>query len=204
MVIVFNSSAEIRQSYTSNRALLRRAVEDIEPTNNPTQVDEALNLAASLANPMFSTEDAAVRPDNPEPGKERTYAAAEGIQADVHLFSDGRFADVPNFALANLQLTFHSPGSEILGHADNIGIVRFDAVRDEQDPTKLQAFVRVMNFRNGPAKIGLDLDVLSGSKAVQDVRHREIVLPKRTYEAAVIEDGRHNSREGRQARLRVN
>ena len=74
MVIVFNSTAEIRQSYTSNRILLRKAVTDIEPTNNPTQVDEALNLAASLANPLFSTEDAAVRPANPEPGKERTYA----------------------------------------------------------------------------------------------------------------------------------
>jgi hypothetical protein len=188
MVIVFNSSAEIRQSYTSNRALLRKAVENIEPSNNPTQVDEALNLAASLANPLFSTEDAAVRPDNPEPGKERTYAAAEGMQADVHLYSDGRFADVTNFALSNLQLTFHSPGNPIVGHADNIGIVRFDAVRDEQDPTRVQAFVRVLNFRNSSTKVGVDLDVLSGGKAIQDVRHRELSLPKREYEAPVPDD----------------
>jgi hypothetical protein len=188
MVIVFNSTAEIRQSYTSNRALLRRAVEDIGPTNNPTQVDEALSLAASLANPLFSTEDAAVRPENPEPGKERTYAAAEGIQADVHLYSDGRFADVPDFALANLQMTFHSPGTETPGHADNIGIVRFDAVRDEQDPTRVQAFVRVLNFRNGPAKVGVDLDVLSGGKAVQDVRHRELTIARREYEPPIPDD----------------
>jgi hypothetical protein len=188
MVIVFNSMAEIRQSYSSNRALLRKAVQDIEPTNNPTQVDEALNLAASLANPLSSSEDAAVRPENPEPGKERTYAAAEGMQADVHLYSDGRFADVTDFALANLQLTFHSPGSPIAGHADNIGIVRFDAVRDEQDPTRVQAFVRVLNFRNGPAKVGVDLDVLSGGKAIQDVRHRDLLLPKREYEAPIPDD----------------
>lgn len=188
MVIVFNSTAEIRQSYTSNRPLLRKAVEGIEPTNNPTQVDEALNLAASLANPLFSTEDAAVKPENPEPGKERTYAAAEGMQADVHLYSDGRFSDVTDFALANLQLSFHSPPSQVVGHADNIGIVKFDAVRDEQDPTRVQAFVRVLNFRNGPVKVGVDLDVLSGGKAIRDIRHRELSLPKREYEAPIADD----------------
>lgn len=187
MVIVFNSSAEIRQSYTSNRALLKRAVEGIGPTNHPTQVDEALNLAASLANPS-STEDAAVRPENPEPGKERTYVAGEGLQADVHLFSDGRFADVPNFALANLQLTFHSPGSDTVGHADNVGIVRFDAVRDELDPTRVQAYIRVLNFRNVPAKVGVDLDVISGGKAIQDVRHRELPLAAREYQAPIPDD----------------
>jgi von Willebrand factor type A domain/Aerotolerance regulator N-terminal len=188
MVIVFNSTAEIRQSYTSNREVLRRAVEAIEPTNNPTQIDEALSLAASLANPLFSTEDAAVRPENPEPGKERTYAAAEGMQADVHLYSDGRFADVTNFALSNLQLTFHSPGVPEAGNADNVGIVRFDAVRDEADPTRLQAFVRVLNFRNTPVNAGLDLDVLSGGKAIQDVRHRDLPLSPRVFQPPVPDD----------------
>lgn len=188
MVIVFNSTAEIRQSYTGNRALLRKAVEGIGPTNNPTQIDEALSLAASLANPLYSTEDAAVRPENPEPGKERTYAAAEGIQADVHLYSDGRFADVQNFALANLNMTFHSPATEVTGNADNVGIVRFDAVRDEQDPTRLQAYVRVLNFRSAPVKCGVDLDVLSGGKAVQDVRHRDLTLKARVYQPPVPDD----------------
>lgn len=188
MVISFNSTAEIRQSYTSNRALLRNAVEGIKPSQNPTAVDEALSLAASLANPMFSTEDAAVRPDNPEPGKERTYAAAEGMQADVHLFSDGRFADVPDFALANLQLSFHSPETVEPGNANNVGIVRFDAVRDEQDPTKLQAFVRVLNFRGVAVRGGLDLDVLTGGKTVQDVRHRDLVLGAREYAPPVPDD----------------
>src|SRR5205085_10185440 len=51
MAIVFNRTAEIRQSYTSNRAVLRRAVESIRPTASQTRFDEALNLAASLANP---------------------------------------------------------------------------------------------------------------------------------------------------------
>jgi hypothetical protein len=188
MVIVFNSTAEILQSYTDNRALLRAAVERIGPTQNPTQVDEALSLAASLAQPFTSTEDAAVRPDNPEPGKERTYAAAEGIPAEIHLYSDGRFADVPNLTLANLQLTFHAPEVGEPGNADNVGIVRFDAVRDEQDPSRLQAFVRVLNFRNQPVKAGVDLDVLSAGKAVQDVRHRDLPIAARVVEPPLPDD----------------
>ena len=86
MVIVSNDAAEIRQSYTSNRAALRRAVENVETTQRPTRLNEALSLAASRANPNRSTENDAVAPDNPEPGKERTYVATEGFEAIVHLY----------------------------------------------------------------------------------------------------------------------
>ncbi len=188
MVIVFNSTAEIRQSYTGNKSLLRKAVEEIRPTMLPTQIDEALSLAASLANPMRSTEDAAVRPENPEPGKERTYAAIEGLLADIHLYSDGRFADQPTFALANLQLNFHAPETKERGNANNIGITRFDAIRDETTPTKIQAFVTLMNFRNAPAKVGLELDLMAGNQRVLDVRRKDLVLPPRVYQEPAAGD----------------
>src|SRR5205807_3481509 len=41
MVILFNSSAEILQSYTSDRNKLREAVSRIEPTQRPTRIEEA-------------------------------------------------------------------------------------------------------------------------------------------------------------------
>jgi hypothetical protein len=116
------------------------------------------------------------------------YAAAEGIPADIHLYSDGRFADVPNLALGNLQLTFHSPAAGEPGNADNVGIIRFDAVRDEQDPTRLQAYVRVLNFRNTPVPAGVDLDVLSGGKAIQDVRHKDLPLAARVFQPPLPDD----------------
>jgi hypothetical protein len=79
MVIAFSDTAEIRQSYTTNRAQLRRAVEGVQPTQRGTRLDEALSLAASLANPTRSTDDVAAAPADPEPGKERTYVSADGI-----------------------------------------------------------------------------------------------------------------------------
>jgi len=87
MVIVFNSSAEILQSYTNNRGQLRSAVEKIEQTQRSTRIEEALSLADSLANPNRSADDASVRPGpTVEPGKERTYVAAEGSRTPRSTF----------------------------------------------------------------------------------------------------------------------
>jgi hypothetical protein len=161
MVIVFNSSAEIRQSYTNNRGQLRSAVERIEQTQRPTQIEEAFSLADSLANPKGSADDTSVRPADVEPGKERTYVAAEGIKnTEVHLFSDGRFRDMPDFALGNLNLHFHTAGKPGPENTDNVGLVAFNAIRDEQDASKLQIFARALNFRNQPVRTKVELEAL--------------------------------------------
>jgi len=161
MVIVFNDVAEIRQSYTTNRAELKRAVEGIRPTQRPTRLDEALSLAASLANPARSTENEAAAPANPEPGKERTYVATEGIQADVHLYSDGKFPAVPDFSLSNLNLTYHTPPAPDEGGAsNNVGILRFDAERDPEDPTRVIARAVVRNYRGSDADVRARVEVL--------------------------------------------
>jgi len=183
MVIVFNSSAEILQSYTNNRGQIRSAIERIEQTQRPTRIEEALSLADSLANPSRSTDDAGVRPSNPEPGKERIYVAAEGIVAEVHLYSDGRFPDLPDFSVGNLNIQFHAAGklerekvtADLLRSAkaasganivdgpaivDNIALASFSASRDDQDPSKLLVFARILNFRRDPVKAKMSLDVI--------------------------------------------
>ncbi len=168
MVVVFSDVAEIRQSYTANRAALRRAVEAVKPTQRATRLDEALSLAASLANPARSTENEVAAPANPEPGKERTYVATEGMQADVHLYSDGKFPPVPDFALANLNLTYHTPPAPDEGGAsNNVAVLRFDAERDAEDPTKVVARALVKNFRGSDADVRPRLEILeAGNRLV--------------------------------------
>src|SRR5205807_7141569 len=109
--------------------------------------------------------------------------AAEGIKdTEVHLFSDGRFPDIPEFALGNLIIHFHTAGKiereevtpELLKSAgqtaagkitlgpalvNNVGLVAFNAARDEDDPSKLQVFARVLNFRKEPVNAKLELEV---------------------------------------------
>lgn len=164
MVIAFSDVAEIRQSYTSNRAELRKAVEAIRPTQRPTRLDEALSLAASLANPQRSTENEVAAPANPEPGKERTYVAVEGMSADLHLYSDGKFPPVPEFALTNLNLTYHVPPVPLDGTANNLAVVRFDAERDADDPAKVIARATVRNYRGTAAEARVRLEMLEGGK----------------------------------------
>ena len=161
MVIAFSDAAEIRQSYTGNRGELRAAVNAVQPTQRPTKIDEALNLAASLANPARSTENEAAAPADPEPGKARTYVAAEGIPADVHLYSDGQFPPPADFALANLNLAYHVPPVPA-GEVNNVAVLRFDAERDAADPTTVVARAVVRNFKSTPADVRPRLEVLAG------------------------------------------
>ena len=167
MVIAFNDTAEIRQSYTTNRTALRRAVEGVQPTQKGTRLDEALSLAASLANPTRSTDDVAAAPANPEPGKERTYVSADGIQADLHLFSDGKFPPVPDFSLQNLTLIYHTPpAGGVDGASDNVGVLRLDAERNPDDPSTVTARATVRNFRDKAVSLKPRLEVLDAAGRV--------------------------------------
>ncbi len=187
MVIVFNSKATTLQGYTNNRTKLRDAVNSIEQTHRPTRIEEALILADSLANPARSTEDVAVRPEDEKEGEGRTFVLPQGVAAEVHLFSDGRFAPLSDAVLANLNsrlagntkalgnlnLHYHRAGSDAAEGADNVGIVLFNAVRwagglDKVDPTRqrLQLFIRVRNFRSQPVSVKLRLDVTVDGKII--------------------------------------
>jgi hypothetical protein len=160
MVIEFNSTAAIRQPYTSDRGLLRLAVNNIVQTERVTRIEDALALADGLANPSRSTANQAVTPDDVDPAKARTYVDVnlESVPAEVHLFSDGRFPDVAQFAAGNLDLKYHRVGKEGPDQ-DNIGIVTFNAVRDEQTPGKVQVFVQVLNFGSKQARARVELEV---------------------------------------------
>jgi hypothetical protein len=146
MVVVFNADAQTLRSFTSDRGLLRRAVELIEPTHRPTRLDEALNLAASLANPQSTTEETADQP-------------SQGQRTEVHLFSDGRFPDVPGFAVGNLNVQFHAIGQPGADAVDNVGLVTLNAQRPEGSTDRLLVFARVHNYRQQPVALKVQLDV---------------------------------------------
>src|SRR5262249_11748231 len=112
-----------------------------------------------------------------------TYVRSQGISTTVHMFSDGRFASLSESTLANLSsrqagntrllgninLLYHRAGKGEPGNANNLGIVSFNAVRTggrdkKQETQRLEAMVRVQNFRNQPARVTLRLDVLVDGK----------------------------------------
>jgi hypothetical protein len=175
MLIVFNSRAEIRQSYTSNRTVLRQRVSDIEATQRTTHIEEALNLADSLANQRVSSENEAVKPEKVEEAQIRNYAGAEGIRAEVHLYSDGRFPDAPDFVLGNLDLHYHVAG-QTGQRTDNVGIVTFDAIRDENDSSTVQVFARLLNFGEAAASVKFEVEVLADGQLIKQ-RNEQVSIP---------------------------
>ncbi len=211
MVIVFNSKATTLQGYTNNRAKLRDAVKNIEPTQRPTRIEEALSLAESLANPVRSTEAQAVRPPDEEKGREKEFVQPQGITTTVHLISDGRYAPLSETALSNLaarqagsarmlgnlDLRYHLAGKPGAEHVNNLGIVMLNALRyNPGDPkavnldvARLQVLVRVQNFRNQPAQAKLRLDVLKDGKLVHP-EQKVLQLDKRTFaKSMTLNDG---------------
>ena len=201
MVIAFNSKAVTLQGYTTDRAKLRDAVKSIEQTNCTTRIDDALSLADSLANQIRSTEDQASQPEGPvEPGKERQYVPPKGIPTDVFLFSDGGFPELSESSLSklnsllagnssslgNMQLHFQLAGLPGSQNVNNVGIFAFNVIRRDlddkrKDPNaiRLQAFVRVRNYRPTDCELELLLDVESDGKLVHSGQET-LTLPKRT------------------------
>jgi hypothetical protein len=186
MVIAFNSKATTLQAYTNNRGKLRDAVRGIEPTHRITRIEEALALAESLANPVRSTEDASMQPENVPDDQKRTFVpqVRDAEKVAVHLYSDGRYAKLSETflaslsarlagsttALGNLNLRFHMAGVAGADHVDNVGIVALSAVRYIADPLKprkpgdldaqqLLVTARVANYRDKKSEVRLRLDV---------------------------------------------
>ena len=196
MVIVFNSSAEIRQSYTQDRSLLRSAVENIQPTHRPTCLEEALSLADSLANPTVSTENAASRPEGEDPSKAWTYVLPEGQATEVFLYSDGRFPDVPNFNLGNLTVHYHPQGQLGADAVDNVALTTLNAVRDDRDPRRLQVLARVQNFRSQEARVQIELEVRVNGELrgiYEEPADHPLILPARSQPSA--EEGKEGRAE---------
>ncbi len=141
-------------------------------------------LADSLANPLRSTDDVAVRPANEDPAQARTYVAAEGIAAEVHLFSDGRFPDVSAFAAGNLDLNYHRLGKPDAENVDNIGLVTLNAVRDEKDAGNVQVFARLLNFRAESATVQIEVEWRVPGKEDFHLLDQTVALPGRKYRPA--------------------
>ena len=213
MVIAFNSKAQTLQAYTNNRAKLRDAVKSIEPTHRPTRIDEALTLADSLANPARSTEEAAVEPADMKPEQRRSMPGqGEGIEATVHLYSDGRFAKLSEATLASLNpamaannrneasglgkltMRYHMAGKAGAEHVDNVGIISLGAVRYSDDPLKLRKpgeldaqtlliTARVANYRAERCEVKLRVDVFVDGQLFLP-KQQTLVIPARNVTPA--------------------
>ena len=142
MIISFSDRAATVQSYTDNRRLLKRKLQQIQPTDRTSDLAQALRFAAGLANPgrsAYSDGDA---------------AAADAMPARLFILSDGKVKSQSQFSLGNLDPTYIPIGSD---DAKNVGITAFQARRNPERPSEMQALASLRNYSDTPVTTELSL-----------------------------------------------
>ncbi|MDX2017995.1 MAG: VWA domain-containing protein [Planctomycetota bacterium] len=157
MVIAFDSTAEVRQRFTSDKAELRRAIEAITPTDAPTSVNEALRLARAQS------------PQRVHVDRDGTVKVIEGQTAGepltLHLFSDGRLPDADRSLVAPEDtFVYHRVGSP---RTANVGITSVRASRSFENPSELTIFVGVQSSAREPREVEIELVDEQGAKGLK-------------------------------------
>ncbi len=127
IVLLAGAGTEVRQSPTSSKPALRRALQATAPTDSSTRLKEALKLAETLTR------------DHPS--------------AEIHLFSDGGAPDLTEFENKGLKLVYHKVGER----SDNAGITSLDVRANPENAGQRAIFTSVANFSTAAKDVQLEL-----------------------------------------------
>jgi hypothetical protein len=155
MVIAFSDRATVVSNYSGDKGLLLRRIDAIAPSESPTSLREALQVAAGLANPSKQIGEGVV--------------ASKVVMPKLKIYTDGGFADVEGFSLGNLEpevVVIGPPGpsyAEVVDTkprekraprtpSDNVAILALQTRRNEEKLDLYQVFGRVHNYRAVPVQ----------------------------------------------------
>jgi hypothetical protein len=132
VVLQAGANTEVKQSATSEKAALRRALQACVCSDGPTRIVPALKMAESL-----------VRDLDPKTNPE------------VHLFSDGAVPELNEFENKALPLIYHRVGTS----ANNVGITALDVRSNPEDSSQRAVYVSVANFSTNNLETDLELSL---------------------------------------------
>ena len=129
VILLAGANAEVKQSATSDKALLRRALEACTCSDSPTRLLSALRMAESLVRDQKN--------------------------AEVHLFSDGAAPDLGEFESKDrpLPLIYHRVGKG----SNNLGITGLDARANPEDPRQRAVYANIGNFSTNTLETEVEL-----------------------------------------------
>ena len=133
MVLLAGAKTEVKQSPTTDKTALRRALQSCTVSDAPTRLAEALKTAAA-----FTFE---------KRGEE------EVVSGEIHLFSDGVAPDLGELANKNLPLVYHRIGQG----GNNLGVIGLDVRVNPEDPGQRAIYVKVGNFSTNAQKVDVEL-----------------------------------------------
>ena len=177
MVIAFDTTAEVVQRFTPDKARLRAAIESVTQTDVPGSIKEAFQLAQAHRPRARTTEDAPVEPTDAASadgsGEEGAGAGLiAGAPQTFHLFTDGRLEHLESFLpTAADSVIYHRIGDPL---TTNVGITGLRAERAYDQPALCTVFVGVQNTA--------DVDVVADVELLLDgvpTAIRSVTIPAR-------------------------
>jgi Ca-activated chloride channel family protein len=127
VVLQAGANTEVKQSATSEKAALRRALQQCACSDSQTRLVPALRMAESLVRDQKS--------------------------AEIHLFSDGAATGLEEFENKALPLVYHKIGHGIA----NLGIIALDVRANPENPRQRAVYANVANSDTNTVSTDLEL-----------------------------------------------
>lgn len=166
MVVSFGASPAVVQPLTSDLRRVAAAIREIEPTDEPTRIEQALQLAMAYSE---SNSAAAAGAESENAAAEDDRSLDTGAGLDIEIFSDGNIADAEPTDRAGARMRLHRVGEA----TDNVGITMLDVRRDADRPGMVFVFAEIENFGREAVTTDVSLSLegrpISGPGSVQAV-----------------------------------
>lgn len=162
MVIAFDSAAEVRQTFTSNKADLKRAVEGITATDAPSLLEPAFEIARAYTGTKKFEDQV----------KENAGFVPGGTPATFHIFSDGRLPDADKVKTTKGidTVIYHALGDE---NAVNIGITSLRAERSFDNPARVNIFIGLQSTDTSRRAVSIEPAIDGTTLGIFDTQIRE-------------------------------
>jgi hypothetical protein len=127
LVLLAGGNTVVKQSATTSKADLRRALQDCRVTDSSTRLTEALKLASTLVH------------DRKDP--------------EIHLFSDGAAGDLSEFENKGLSVIYHRVGQR----SENLGVTTLDIRENPENRRERAIYTSVVNYSSNAQQTTLEL-----------------------------------------------
>ena len=127
VVLQAGANTEVKQSATSEKAALRRALQACTVSDGPTRLIPALRMAESLVRDQRN--------------------------AEIHLFTDGAVPELSEFENKALPLVYHPVGKS----SENLGIIALDVRSNPENAKERAIYASVANYSTNSQQTELEL-----------------------------------------------